>query len=120
MEPATHPRARWSASAGAVLAAFAVALSAYASHGAEGIARANLLTAAAFAFGHGVALVALSSWPRRRLATLASLVLLLGTLLFCGALVAKSLFGLSSALAPHGGMLLIAGWLLQAVVAWRR
>ena len=46
-------------------------------------------------------------------------MLLLGTLLFSGALVAKSLFGGSSATAPFGGSTLIAGWLLYAIAVLR-
>lgn len=115
-----HPGARWPIVAGALLAGAAVALAALGSHGADAAARANLLTAAAFAFGHGVALLALAGVARGRLATAASLALLLGTLLFAGTLVAKSLAGLSSAPAPFGGGLLMLGWLLHAIAAARR
>jgi|HigsolmetaAR202D_1030399.scaffolds.fasta_scaffold01207_16 uncharacterized membrane protein YgdD (TMEM256/DUF423 family) len=114
----THSSPRWPAVAGALLAGAAVALSAYASHAVEGEARARLLYAAAFAFGHGVALQALA--PRGRLGTVPAWMLLAGTLLFSGALAGKTFFGWSSAPAPWGGTLLIAGWLLQAVAAWRR
>jgi uncharacterized membrane protein YgdD (TMEM256/DUF423 family) len=120
MSRPSHPGARWPVVAGALLAGVAVALAAHGAHGADPAARINLLTAAAFAFGHGVALLALVGISRGRLATLASLMLLLGTLLFCGALVAKSLFGLSSAPAPFGGGLLMLGWLLHAIAAARR
>jgi len=107
------------AAAGALLAAAAVALSAYAAHGAEGVAQANLQMAALFGFGHGLALAALARAARSRLASVALALLLVGTLLFCGALVAKSLFGGSSVSAPFGGGLLIAGWMLHAVAALR-
>lgn len=120
MQRATHSAPRWTIVVGALLAGSAVALSAYASHGVDGSARANLLTAAAFAFGHGLALVALAGVARGRLAMIASLVLLAGTLLFCGALAGRSLLGLSSAPAPLGGGLLMLGWLLHAVAALRR
>lgn len=110
---------RWPVSVGALLAGLSVALAAYASHAAGDGARANLSTAAAFAFGHGVALIALARAGGGRLRTLASVLLLAGTLLFSGALVAKSVFGLPSAVAPYGGMALMLGWLLHAVAAWR-
>lgn len=113
-------RQRWPGVAGALLAGCAVALAAYASHAAGVDARANLSTAAAFAFGHGVALIALARAGDGRLRTLASLLLLAGTLLFSGALVAKSVLGLSSAAAPYGGMALLLGWLLHAIAAGRR
>jgi len=115
MTQAVSAAARGMRAAGAVLAAVAVALSAYAAHGAEAEARAGLQTAALFAFGHGLALVAL---PRARLSrtALAALAMLLaGTLLFSGALVSKYLFGGSSGTAPFGGSVLILGWLLCAV-----
>ena len=110
---------RMLAAAGAVLAAAAVALSAYAAHGAEGAAQANLQLAALFGFGHGLALAVLARSAISRLATTALVLLLLGTLLFSGALVAKSLFGGSSATAPFGGSTLIAGWLLYAIAVLR-
>ena len=47
---------------GGLLAAAAVGLSAYASHGVgDGQAQANLQTAALFGFGHGLALAALGA-----------------------------------------------------------
>ncbi|TWT21342.1 DUF423 domain-containing protein [Luteimonas marina] len=101
--------------AGAVLAAAAVALSAYAAHGAEGGARTGLQTAALFAFGHGLALVALPRAGQSRTMLAALAMLLAGTLLFSGALVSKYLFDGPSATAPFGGSVLILGWLLCAV-----
>lgn len=120
MQPPTSRASRWPAVAGATLAGLAVALSAYAAHGVDGAAQAGLQTAAAYAFGHGVALVALASATRGRLATLASVLLLLGTLGFSGALASKHLLGVSTGTAPFGGSLLILGWLLHAVAAARR
>ena len=110
--------ARWLRAAGALLAGAAVALAAYASHGAEGAARANLLMAALFGFGHGLALAALGRGATR-LALAALTLLLAGTLLFSGALVSKYLFAGSSAPAPLGGGALVLGWLLYAASALR-
>lgn len=111
--------ARWLGAAGAVLAGLGVALAAYASHGASEAARGNLQTAALFAFGHGIALAALARGVVSRLSLAALAMLLLGTLVFVGALVARSLWGMSSAPAPFGGMVLILGWLLHAACALR-
>lgn len=111
---------RWLPFSGAMLAAAAVALSAYASHGADVAARDQLALAAAFAFGHGLALAALGARVSRRLGMVALSALLLGTLLFAGSLVAAQLLGMTTRLAPFGGMLLIAGWLLHAVDALRK
>jgi uncharacterized membrane protein YgdD (TMEM256/DUF423 family) len=115
----TDSRPRWPAVAGALLAGAGVALSAYASHAADGDARGLLLMAAAFAFGHGVALQ-VPGPGRGREGQVAAAMLLVGTLLFAGALVARALFDGSSAAAPWGGGLLMLGWLLRAVAAGRR
>jgi uncharacterized membrane protein YgdD (TMEM256/DUF423 family) len=105
---------------GAVLAAAGVALSAYAAHGAEGAVRASLQSAALFALVHGVALAALSRQTPHRLGAAALSMLLIGVLLFSGSLVAAHFFGAPTRLAPAGGSLLIFGWLLYAVDAFRR
>lgn len=111
---------RWLAAAGALLAAAAVALSAYAAHAAQGEAQARLFTAAVFAFGHGIALAALAPVARRRLAAIALAGLLLGTLLFCGGVVVRQTLGVSLGVAPLGGGLLVLSWLLYAAAALRR
>ena len=110
---------RMLAASGALLAAAAVALSAYAAHASEGVAQANLQLAALFGFGHGLALAALARSTASRFALIALALLLVGTVLFSGALVAKSLFGMASTLAPLGGSTLIIGWLLYAVASLR-
>lgn len=102
------------AAAGALCAASAVALAAYAAH-ATTLGQALLQTAAAVLFGHGVALAALARGrmaPRRRLALTA---LLAGSVLFAGSLVLHALAQVPPRLAPAGGMLMIGGWLLLAV-----
>ncbi len=110
------------ASFGALLAAAAVALSAYAAHGvADPAAQSRLQTAAFYAFGHGAVLAALgASLAERWLGMAGSALLLLGTLLFSGSLVGGVLAGWSTALAPVGGTMLILGWLVLAVQALRR
>jgi uncharacterized membrane protein YgdD (TMEM256/DUF423 family) len=120
--PTTGPAAaqRWLGFAGAVLAAASVALSAYASHAASGAGQASLQAAAAMAFGHGIALAALSHLARRRLANIALAAMLLGTLLFSGGLVVAHVAGVPARTAPFGGSLLIAAWLAWALDALRR
>ncbi|WP_345301424.1 DUF423 domain-containing protein [Lysobacter hankyongensis] len=108
------------AATGAVLAAAGVALSAYAAHAAEGAARASLQSAALFALVHGIALAALSRQTPRRIGIVALAALLLGTLLFSGSLVGAQVWSLPTRLAPVGGMLMIGGWLLYALDAFRR
>ncbi|HEY5805741.1 MAG TPA: DUF423 domain-containing protein [Lysobacter sp.] len=113
----THLPARLLTACGAVLAALAVALSAYAAHAVDSGAQHRLYTAALFAFGHGIALAALVPHVRRRLALVALSALLLGTLVFSGSLAVAVFFGASTALAPIGGSLMILAWLLYAADA---
>ena len=62
---------------GGLLAAAAVGLSAYASHGVgDGQAQSNLQTAALFGFGHGLALAALGAGTTRRMGKAALSLLL--------------------------------------------
>ncbi|HJW44862.1 MAG TPA: DUF423 domain-containing protein [Lysobacter sp.] len=107
------------AAAGALLAAAAVALAAYAAHGAQGEVQTQLYTAAILAFGHGIALTALSPQATRRLTLFALAALLAGTVLFSGSLVIRHVFGVSLGLAPLGGSAMILSWLLYAVDALR-
>lgn len=108
------------AAAGAWLAGIAVALSAYAAHAVEGTQQVRLQTAALFAFGHGLALAAFAIRAASRGMGIGLFALLAGVLLFSGSLVAEALFGLRPRLAPFGGALLIAGWLLLGAALWKR
>lgn len=119
-ETAPYRRRSWLAANGALCAAAAVALSAYAAHAGQGPMQARLQTAALFAFGHGLALMALAPTATRLLTRLALTMLYAGLLLFSGSLVFNALAQWPTTLAPLGGSLLIAGWLLYAVDAMRR
>lgn len=111
----------WLASSGSLLAGLAVGLSAYAAHaGLTADAKAALQQAALFAFGHGVALAALSPLAVRRWAWLGLWAIAIGTWLFSGSLVLGHLFGVSTGAAPAGGVLMMLGWLLHAIGQWRR
>lgn len=118
--PVPATAARWLAATGALLAAVAIGLSAWASHGlAPGREQHNVLMASLFAFGHGVAWLALAPQASGR-TWLAGLGLqALGVLLFCGSLVGSAVAGLPTRAAPAGGMALMAGWLLLAVAVLR-
>ncbi|MEO6103256.1 MAG: DUF423 domain-containing protein [Pseudoxanthomonas sp.] len=106
---------------GALLAASAVALGAYAAHGlADAHAQSSVQTAALYAFGHGIALAALSGGTTRSLGRAGLSLLLLGTLLFSGSLVLAAVVQTSTRFAPAGGVCLILGWLLWALDAMRR
>lgn len=106
---------------GGLLAAAAVGLSAYASHGvSDALAQSHLNTAALYAFGHGVVLVGLGASSVNQLGRGALYVLLLGTLLFSGSLVGNVLMHWPTTLAPAGGITLMGGWVLLALSALRR
>lgn len=106
---------------GAVLAALAVAFGAYASHGIADVqAQSSVQTATIYAFGHGLALAALSAGTSRSLGRAGLYLLLLGTLLFSGSLVLSALTQIGPKLTPVGGIGLMLGWLLWAVDALRR
>ena len=101
---------------GALLAAAAIGLSAWASHGLEpGRAQHNLLLACLYAFAHGAVLVLASTRVTGRAGVLALWLLLLGVLLFAGSLAGSALAGWPTAAAPLGGMSMMAGWLLLAI-----
>ncbi|MEJ1096583.1 MULTISPECIES: DUF423 domain-containing protein [unclassified Pseudoxanthomonas] len=106
---------------GGLLASTAIALSAYAAHGmTDAHAQSNLQTAALYAFGHGLALAALTAGTVRTMGRIALALLLLGTLLFAGSLMLNALVGFSTQAAPAGGVMLILGWAIWAVDAVRR
>lgn len=109
--------------AGALLAAAAVALSAYAAHASDGAAQARLQQAALMAFGHGIALVALGLQPLGAIARAMLAAMLLGVVLFSGSLVLSHAMGWPTRLAPLGGGLMMLSWIgLGGVIAtgrWR-
>jgi uncharacterized membrane protein YgdD (TMEM256/DUF423 family) len=108
-------RGRGLAAGGALYAAAAVALAAYAAHAVAGPEQARLQTAALFAFGHGVAIAALAPGLRGRLGRAALTGLWLAVLLFAGSLVAKAFVGWPGTLVPYGGGLAIASWIVFAL-----
>lgn len=106
---------------GALACGAAVALAAYAAHAPlETLAKTRLDTAVLQLFVHGLALCIFAPRQRTLFATLPSIAWLTGMLLFCGSLVAAALWSTPTALAPIGGITLIIGWLLQALLALRR
>lgn len=104
---------------GSVLAGAAVALAAYAAHGAEADSQARLAQAAAFAFAHGLALAALAPLTRGRVGLGALIAMLVGVLLFSGSLAGAALLGSTTVLAPFGGLLMIGAWCLHGWYRWR-
>ena len=110
--------------AAALLLALATALGAIASHALGGSLDADALhsfeTAVQYQFIHSLGLLAVAILAERRPSRpllLGASLLLTGILLFCGGVYASSLDGPRwiARLAPAGGVILIAGWLLAAV-----
>lgn len=102
--------------------AMAVALGAFAAHGASPGIKSLLTTGAGYQLTHGVLAVAIGVWTDRpALATLAGWLSAIGGLIFSIALSMIALLSLPAmgAIAPIGGLLMIGGWLLLAVAAVR-
>lgn len=103
------------AAAGALGCALAVGLGAFAAHGLEGTAQVRLAIAVLVLFLHGLALCVLAPLATGRLALAALVGWSAGSVLFCGSLVFSAMLGTGTALAPFGGIVLILGWILQAI-----
>lgn len=106
---------------GALLALAAVALSAVVAHAPSLIGahpdtvRAGAMNAAVFMLVHGAAVAALAQQaviPNDRYALI---LMLVGTVLFSGSVIAGALYGVPTTLAPMGGSLLMLSWLWIAV-----
>jgi uncharacterized membrane protein YgdD (TMEM256/DUF423 family) len=111
--------ARFAAAFGALACGASVALAAVARHAAGAQDGERLALAAAFAFAHGLALVAVATRVSRP-ATIARLAFALGIVLFSGSLVAAAWLGWPTVAAPAGGLLLMAGWAILAFDFLRR
>ena len=106
--------------AGALFCALAVALGAYAAHGLDPSARERMEPALLYLFLHGLTLTLLAPRQATRLEFAALLAWLFGSVLFCGSVIGATLASMPTTLAPFGGSLLILGWLLQAIAAFKR
>ncbi|WP_374515330.1 DUF423 domain-containing protein [Brevundimonas sp.] len=112
-----------------VLAAFAalngavaVGLGAFAAHGAGPAVKTLLTTGAHYQLAHALLALVCALWATGgRLGTAAGWLAATGGLVFALALSSIGLLGLAfmGAVAPIGGVLMIAAWLLLAVAAFR-
>jgi len=108
----------------AVFAAFngamAVVLGAFAAHGAGPQIKTLLTTGSHYQIVHAVLAVVCALWPTR-LARIAGWLASVGGLIFCLSLAFIALLSMPAmgAVAPIGGVLMIAGWLLLAFAAFR-
>jgi len=108
----------WFSMAG-LCGALAVGLSAIAAHVA--LDSRNMVQTVAMLLGwHAPTLIALALWNERRGDWVAA-ALVTGLTLFSGAVLIRAFAGVSlGPVAPIGGVTMIGGWLLLAVLAWRR
>ena len=100
--------------------AMAVALGAFAAHGAAPAVKTLLTTGAQYQMVHAALAVALAVWSGGgRLARLAGWLASVGGLIFCLALAMVGLFSLPvmGAVAPVGGVMMIAAWCLIVAAA---
>ncbi len=98
------------------------ALSAHAFNSLEPHGRAMIASAVQMQGWHALALIGTGLWAPQggRLADAAGFALTAGLLLFCGAVYGIALTGAAlGGVAPIGGSLLMLGWGLLAVSAWR-
>ena len=100
----------------------AVALGAFAAHGAGPQVKTLLTTGAHYELAHALLALVCAVWPARsRLIVLAGWLAAAGGLIFALALSALAFLSLPAmgAIAPIGGALMIVAWLLIAGAAWR-
>lgn len=111
---------------GALLTGTGVALGAFGAHALKASLTPAMLevfeTGVRYQTYHGLGLLALAAWPRYQgRGSRAPLLLLAGTLVFSLSLYLLSLTGLRwlGAVTPLGGLLMLLGWGLVALDAWR-
>ncbi len=102
--------------------AVAVALGAFAAHGAGPAVKSLLTTGAQYQMIHAVLAVACAVWAAgNKTARIAGWLAAMGGLVFSLALAMIGLLSLPvmGAVAPIGGTLMIGGWIVLAVAAFR-
>jgi uncharacterized membrane protein YgdD (TMEM256/DUF423 family) len=119
---------RFFAVLGALSGFIAVGAGAFGAHGLKARLTPELLavfeTAVRYQMYHALALLAVAwaigRWPGRA-AVAGGWCFVAGTVIFSGSLYALTLTGVRGlgAITPIGGVLLLAGWLLLALAAWR-
>jgi uncharacterized membrane protein YgdD (TMEM256/DUF423 family) len=100
----------------------AVAIGAFAAHGAGPAVKTLLTTGSHYQITHALLALACAAWPQRsRVTDVAGWLAVAGGLVFALALSSIGLLGLRAmgAVAPVGGVLMIAAWLLLTFAALR-
>ena len=106
----------------ALSGALAVLIGAFAAHGAGPQVRTLLTTGGHYLMVHALLALVCAVWPGRdRLVVAAGWLAAVGGLVFCLAWSAVALLSLTvmGAIAPIGGVLMIAAWVLLLVAALR-
>jgi uncharacterized membrane protein YgdD (TMEM256/DUF423 family) len=101
--------------------AMAVMVGAFGAHGAGPAVKSLLTTVGQYQMVHALLAVACAAWPMRsRLTDVAGWLGASGGLIFCLALMMTARITAFGAVAPIGGALLIAAWLLLSIAALRK
>lgn len=106
----------------ALCGALAVALGAFAAHGAGPQVKTLLTTGAHYQIVHALLALACAAWPgRTRLISIAGWLASAGGLVFGLSLAAIGLLHIPAmgAVAPIGGVLMITGWLVLGFAVFR-
>ena len=128
MSELTTAASRRMLAAGATLVALATVLGAFGAHALQSRLNPERLrvyeTAVRYHFFQALGLLALGLAARSLrgpLVNWSGMLVLGGTLVFCGSLYALAAGAprIMGAITPLGGLALIAGWLLFALAAWR-
>lgn len=118
---------RWNWIAGSILVFLAIVAEALQSHALEGIGAdkaANYLTATRFMLFNGLGLIVLHllyERHRSKVIYYSGLLILAGTVFFSFTIILKLFIEMQSWgwITPFGGILLMAGWLLMLITAFR-
>lgn len=118
---------RWGWISGSFLILIAIVAEAMQSHALEGIASekaSNFLTATRFLFFNGLGLIAIHLLKERHpsnMISFAGLFILSGTVLFSFTVLIKIFTSMNGWgwITPLGGVILIVGWILMIISAYR-
>lgn len=101
--------------------ALAVAVGAFAAHGAGPQIKTLMTTGSGYLLSHAILGVVCATLGRDRLFGLAGWLATIGGLIFCLALTFLGVLSLPAlgAVAPIGGVLMIVGWIVLAFAAFR-
>lgn len=101
--------------------AMAVMVGSFGAHGAGPAIKTLLTTGAHYQIVHALLALLCAAWPMRsRLTDIGGWLASVGGLVFCVAMILTGQNTLFGAVAPIGGLLMIAAWLLLAFASFRK